>query len=480
MNPQAGKHDEQSLLLSEIVANTVICMRDGYGTAFVGLELDDTIQIHEASVAVIRGFLAERYYMAYADYPAKRLLDGTAESIMSKCLVAPVEELGYRVRRTPDGIYYDLGRPDWGSFHLSRRGTMSYNSPSPVYFRRTSGMDALPEPAPFPLDQLLPTLQALAPLHNEDQELLRLGFLLASLWPEGPYPILNLYGPPESGKGYHSRFIRMLVDPVKAPLQGIPHHEQELLLEASRERLLVLDNVSKLPAWGSNTLCRISTGTAYRKKKLYTDVQVLTLNVCNPILVNSVDQVLTAPDLVSRSMFIDLPPMPDVGRRDENEMLLEVAKAAPGILWALFKIVCESEHRPPVVKSQSRITPTFRLMTTAERLLGLDGGTFERAYNRNRSIGHDIVLSEYAYLSALRDMVNEGEGVWVGSAKDLMGRITTKVKASLRGDNWPTSATELTKQLRGMAPSLTDIGLTVSFNSANMRLGGDIKLKRGR
>jgi len=474
-----GKRDEHSVRLSDITANHIVCMRDPYDTSYVGFDIQDTIQIHEASVSVIRGFLADRYYAEFGEYPPKRLLDGMAESVMSKCLVAPVDDLAYRVRRADDGIYYDLGLDDWGSFKLGIDGRMQYLSPSPVYFRRTSGMDKLALPENMSPACLLPLLQELAPLHNTDQELLRLGFLLSCLWPEGPYPIMNLYGPPESGKGYHSRVIRMIVDPVRAPLQGIPHQEQELLLEASRERLLVLDNVSRLPVWGSNALCRISTGTAYRRKRLYTDSAVMTLHVCNPILVNSVEQVLVAPDLVSRALFIDLPPMPDAGRIDENDMLAKVSEALPRILYALFAIVSNSLNHPPTVTIQSRLTPTFRLMTTAEKMLGLDAGTFHRAYNRNRSVGHDVVLAEYAYLSTVRDLVEDGNGRWEGLAKDLLGTLNTRVKSPLRGENWPTSAFMLTKQLRGMSNSLADVGFKVEFNVNRMRMGSGIRLSRG-
>jgi len=472
--------DQESILLSELANHSVMCLRDHYDTPFVGLDVDSAVQIHEASTSLIRGYLAQKFYGLYHTYPSKRLLDSMSDTIKSKCLVSEKVAVPYRLTMQDDRVYYDPGLPDWGSLEVSAHG-YRYDSPSRSYFRRTSGMGAMPLPIPDPSGRdVLAILQQVAPLGTTDQEILRLGFLLSCLWPYGPYPILNMYGPPESGKGFHCKVIRRLVDPVSAPLQGFPPHEYELLLDACHQRLLVLDNISKLPAWGSNSLCRISTGGSFRKRRMYTDSDMVVFHVSNPVLINSVEQIITSPDLVSRAMFMDLDALPDAGRRDEQGMLGAVEAEACHILDGLLRIISRALLTETHIAQQSRITPTFRLMAVAEEMLGIGRGAFSRAYYRNRSLGHDAILSEYSYVLALRDLLSANGDRWEGTSKELLTVLNLKVKTPMRGDNWPDSAHALTRQLKGMSTSLRDVGFAVEFNVRETRLGHILRLCKGK
>ena len=63
-----------------------------------------------------------------------------------------------------------------------------------------------------------------------------------------------------SAKTTMGRMLRALVDPNKAPLRSESRDERDLVIAASNGWIIGLDNLSRIPEWLSNALCRISAG----------------------------------------------------------------------------------------------------------------------------------------------------------------------------------------------------------------------------
>jgi hypothetical protein len=81
-------------------------------------------------------------------------------------------------------------------------------------------------------------------------------WLLAALRPGGPYPLLAISG---SAKTVLSKILRALVDPNVAPSEHSRAEERELMIAANNGHLLAFDNLSSLPPWLSDALCRIAS-----------------------------------------------------------------------------------------------------------------------------------------------------------------------------------------------------------------------------
>jgi hypothetical protein len=64
---------------------------------------------------------------------------------------------------------------------------------------------------------------------------------------------------------------RALVDPNLAPVRALPRDERELFIAASNSHVLAFDNLSGLPPWLSDTLCRLTSGGAFSTRRLFTD-----------------------------------------------------------------------------------------------------------------------------------------------------------------------------------------------------------------
>jgi hypothetical protein len=85
-------------------------------------------------------------------------------------------------------------------------------------------------------------------------------WLIASLRPRGPYPLMALFAEQGSGKTTAGRLLRDLVDPNAAPLRAEPRDGRDLMIAANNAWLIAFDNLSHIPLWLSDALRRVSTG----------------------------------------------------------------------------------------------------------------------------------------------------------------------------------------------------------------------------
>jgi hypothetical protein len=94
---------------------------------------------------------------------------------------------------------------------------------------------------------------------------------LATLRARGPYPLLAISGEQGSAKTVLSKMLKALIDPSAAPVRALPREERELMIAANNGYLLAFDNLSGLPAWLSDALCRLASGGSFAVRQLYTD-----------------------------------------------------------------------------------------------------------------------------------------------------------------------------------------------------------------
>src|SRR6266853_1018080 len=131
-------------------------------------------------------------------------------------------------------------------------------------------------------------------------------WLLAALRHGGPYPLLVIAGEQGSAKTVLSKMLRALVDPNVAPVRTLPREERELMIAANNGYLLAFDNLSGLPNWLSDALCRLASGGSFAVRQLYTDDEEVLFQAARPILLNGIEEVVSRPDLGDRAIFLTL------------------------------------------------------------------------------------------------------------------------------------------------------------------------------
>ena len=180
--------------------------------------------------------------------------------------------------------------------------------------------------------------------------MLVVAWALACLRNRGPYPVIVLSGEQGSAKSTFSAILRALLDPNTAPLRALPREDRDLFIAASNGHVLAFDNVSGLPAWISDTLCRLATGGGFAVRQLYTDQDEVLFDATRPVILNGIEDIVTRPDLADRALFLTLEPIPEELRRPEQELWAAFETERPRILGALLDAVSKGLATLPQTK----------------------------------------------------------------------------------------------------------------------------------
>ena len=108
-----------------------------------------------------------------------------------------------------------------------------------------------------------------------------------------------------------------------------PRDERELFIVASHSHVLAFDNLSGLPPWLSDTLCRLTSGGAFSARRLFTDQDEILFAAARPVILNGIEDVITRPDLADRAVLLMLPPIAERQRRPEHALWQEFELARP-------------------------------------------------------------------------------------------------------------------------------------------------------
>ncbi len=373
-----------------------------------------------------------------------------------------------RVGRGGDGdgggteSYIDLGDSSGQAVRISAREWSVVDRP-PVHFRRPPGLLSLPFPVRGGSIELL---RRYVNVSEPDFRLL-IGWMAAALLPEGPYPVLVVHGEQGSAKTTLAKVIGCLIDPQAAPLLAEPRSTRDLIVTAANGWLLVYDNLSVVPNWLSDGLCRLATGGGLAGRALWSNDERSVLQARQPTVLNGIDEFVCRQDLADRCLFLYLPPIPGTSRRVEGELWREFQADAPRILGGLLDaIVCGLAVLPSVRPPELPRMADFACLGEAiGRGLGWPDGTFLTAYSDNRRAATVASLEDSLIVAALFERAQWGElDNWTCSASEMLdqlaARVSPKVKASVR---WPKTPRSLADELRRVGPQLRMRGISVTF-----------------
>ncbi len=258
-----------------------------------------------------RHWLQREYYNKFASPPSAQAVQDALAILESKARFdGQAKEVYVRVGKHDGNIYIDLANDQWQIVEIFANGWKLLNE-SPIKFRRTNGMKALPVPVLFKPDLGLQKLRTFLNLESDLDFKLLVIYLLGAFDPDGPYLVLVLYGEQGSSKSTTVRVLRDLIDPNITPLRREPRNSDDLLVGARSNWLIAIDNLSYLQDWLSDDLCRLATGGGMSKRQNYSDVEEVVVNAKRPILLNGIDEFIARNDLANRSVIINLPRIPE-------------------------------------------------------------------------------------------------------------------------------------------------------------------------
>jgi hypothetical protein len=321
------------------------------------------------------------------------------------------------------------------------------------------------KPMPIPVrGGSVATLRSFLNVRTDADFVLVVAWALACLHNHGPYPVIVLSGEQGSAKSTFSAILRALLDPNTAPLRALPREDRDLFIAASNGHVLAFDNVSGLPAWISDTLCRLATGGGFAVRQLYSDQDEVLFDAARPVILNGIEDIVTRPDLADRAVFLTLEPISEDRRRPEQELWAAFEAERPRILGVLLDAVAKGLAELPYTKlDKLPRMADFALWATACETALWPQGTFWSAYCGNRDDAVEGVIDADPIATAVR-AVMATRTVWTGTASDLLGALAEVVGERVaKSKSWPDGPRALAGRLRRAATLLRKIGIEIGF-----------------
>ena len=370
-----------------------------------------------------------------------------------------------RVAEHEGAIYVDLGDDTGACIEVAASG-WSVREQAPVMFRRPAAMRPLPRP------EKGGTVGELRPFFNaadDDAMHLLLAWMVAALRPGRPSPILALHGEQGTAKSTASRVARSLINPNVAPIRSAPRVEDNLAVASIHSHVVAFDNMSGIPPWLSDALCRLATGGGLSKRTLYTDDDETVLAAIRPVIVNGIDDLANRPDLAERCLVLTLEAIPKSKRLDERSFWRLFDVAAPRLFGLLLSGVASALATVGSIRLDElpRMADFALWIAAAESGLGLSNGTLLGAYERNRARVVDVALDASPVATAVRRLLDHPahSGRWEGTPEECRSALDDLVAdATRRSPAWPKTARALSSALRRTATFLRTVGILLDLN----------------
>lgn len=421
------------------------------------------------SMADFRVLLPRMYYAAYettCGMDTVSTVIALCESLASQLDVTPT----YLRTAHHDGrIIIDMGYSTGEVIVVGPDGWEVVDN-SPVLFRRTP----LTRPMPLPRGGGdIDDLRAFIRVSQDDFSLL-LGWLVCSFFSDMAAPILLLAGLQGSGKTTAARCLTELIDPTTVPLRSEPQQIEDWSVSAAASWAFVLDNLSVIPAWLSDAMCRTVTGDGMVRRRRYTDSEISVLAFRRRIMMTSIDPGAVRGDLADRLVRVELAPVGPDERASEVRIMAEYTEHLPLLLGSLLDVLARVLRQLPSVSTYGHLPrmADFGRILAALDTSGVASDAMTRYYQSASQMLATVVEGD-PLGQLLLDLLRSHGGHWRGSNAELLRAL--QVQAGPKYDRWvPTTTISLGGKLKRLQPALAEHGIIVTQYRTGTERGVDM------
>jgi hypothetical protein len=434
---------------------TIFCV-ENMGGVYARFPVAEHHEIAGLYSSWFRAWLADRFFTDHGMELKQADIQSTLLLLESQARKTPRRRTFVRLARVGEKIYLDLANDIYQVVEIDETGwRVTDNKNSPAWFMRPLSMKPLPTPEE---GGSLSLLRNFVNLNDADFVLLA-GWLVASMNPDGPFPLLTLSSEHGSGKSTLTTLLERTIDPNTTERLAA-FKDVDALFSTSLSRWIVpYDNLSRINDENSDHLCRLSTGGGYTKRQLFTDSESYSVTVKRPVILNGIALTLNRLDLLDRSWLIRLNPIHEKERRPEGELYAAFEKTHPKILGALLAAVaCALRERSYQPTYRPRMADAAAFVMRAERGGGLpwEIGTFESVLAERENEKRTDTLMDDPVGSKIVGFA-EGTG-WDGPLKSLLQTIHQGTDIEER-PFLPKHPKNLSKKLEELAPLLRNAGI---------------------
>ena len=393
--------------------------------------------------------LAREFYDRFASAAPASALSDALEVLAGRAQLEDRVDLPLRLTELDGVVYIDMGNPDGSVIAVSSTG-WKVATEHPVLFRRTELTGAMVNPVPGG------DLHKLKDILNVDEKNFRLivAWMIAAFLPNMPHPILSLFGQQGSAKSTAATTVVNLVDPSPAPIRSSPRDLGQWLTAAAGCWISAIDNISTIPEWFSDAMCRAVTGEGVVGRSLYTDSNLSVSSFRRCVVMTGIATESLRGDLAERLLMIELEPLPKSKRMTDEEIKSRFTEIAPTVLGGLFDLLAKVREALPSIKLEEmgRMADFTVVLAAVDKVTGWT--TVDDYVTSEGDMARSVIDADQFALG-VEILANQGE--WSGSATELLDAITPERPPR----KWPNTANGATARLKRIIPALAQVGVHV-------------------
>jgi hypothetical protein len=458
-----GKGPSQAQQLMAMAEDTYRLIRSDDGRAYAVPRLGPQIAVPLASRSgnSVRARLAASLHRQTGKVASASALADCITVLDGEASELDPRPVWLRVGQHADTVVVDMGTETGQCITITPHG-WAIETDSPVIFRRSELTHPLVSP------ERGGTLDALRTLINLPEEDYRLAvaWVVAAYLTGIPHPILLVQGEQGTAKSNLIRTLLALVDPQPAADRTPPRDQREWAIFARASWAFSFDNITDIPPWLSNALCKGVTGDAVLQRILHSDEDIGVYSFQRVIALTTIAiRHDVAGDLADRILLVE-PEVIEV-RRTETDVTVARTAALPAALGAILDLVAGVLRELPsaVVENAPRMADFAKVLAALDTVTGWDTLACYRAKVATLALSL-IEGNTFAYaIYKLATCPSPGgldPAPWEGTAAELLDTLRRVcVDARMNASDLPEDVRAVGRQVREIAPSLRKAGIDI-------------------
>jgi hypothetical protein len=334
----------------------------------------------------------------------------------------------------------------------------------PVLFRRHSHQQALPDPLK---GATLALVHKHLAIKSDDDKLLVEAWMVASAFPNTPRPAITFHGPHGASKTTAARILKSVTDPSLTESIDIGKSPAELAQTLDHHGVPCFDNLTSIPGWAADMLCRAVTGGGFSKRELYSDESDIILSFKRALIITGINIPTHAPDLLDRLLLIELERITTDKRIDEATFWEQYNADKPKLFGALLDAIAGTLAELPKIKldRMPRMADFARIACAYAEWAGIGSDRMLDIIMQNTSRQTQEVLDADPIASAIRDFMQK-HMTWTGTASKLLELINESAPIP-KPDGWPKQGNNLTRKINVLHATLNEVGISIRKHKLN-------------
>lgn len=260
------------------------------------------------------------------------------------------------------------------------------------------------------------------------------------------------------------RSLLALVDPQPAADREAPANQREWAIFARASWAFSFDNVTDIPEWLSNSLCKGVTGDAVLQRVLHSDDDIAVFSFQRVIAMTTIAiRTTLTGDLVDRMLLVE----PDVldTRLTESQVQTAREAALPDALGAILDLVAAVLRQLPTVTvdDSPRMADFARVLAALDHVTGW--ATLATYRTKIATMGMTLIEGN-VFAQALYRLATGTRQPHPGVREGTPGELLATLQRichdhGLAASDLPEDVRAVGRRVREIAPSLRKVGVDV-------------------